>query len=77
MYWLLIEHLLCNWASQVMLVVKNLPESAGNIETGVRPVGWEDPLEEDMTTNSSILENPKDRVRSLAGYMGSQKAGHD
>ena len=49
-------------------MVKNLPDSAGDVETGVRPVGWEDPLEEDMTTDSSILENPKDRVSSLAGY---------
>ena len=73
-YWLLIEHLLCNWASQVTLVLKNLPESAGNAETGIRSVGWEDPLKEDMTTNSSILENPKDRVAWRATVRGVTKS---
>ena len=37
-------------ASQVVLVVKNLPVSAG-----VRSLGREDPLEEETTTHSSIL----------------------
>ena len=40
-------------ASQVLLVVKNLPANAG--ETGVRSLGWEDPLEEGMATSSRIL----------------------
>ena len=40
-------------ASQVLLVVKNLPANAG--ETGVRSLGWEDPLEEGMATSSSFL----------------------
>ena len=39
------------WASQVVLVVKNLPANAGDI----RSLGREDPLEEDMATHSSIL----------------------
>ena len=43
------------WASQVALVVKNLPASAGDIgDTGSIP-GSEDPLEEEMPTHSSIL----------------------
>ena len=44
------------WASQVMLVVKNPPANAG-ISKRCRfdPSGWEDPLEEDMATQSSIL----------------------
>ena len=43
------------WASQVALVVKNLPANAGDIrDTGQSP-GWEDPLEEYMETHSSIL----------------------
>ena len=29
--------------------------SAGDMETLVRSLGWEDPLEEEMTTHSSIL----------------------
>ena len=40
------------WASQVALMVKNLPAMW---ETWVRSLGWEDPLEEGMATHSSIL----------------------
>ena len=39
-------------ASLVAQTVKNLPAVW---ETQVRPLGWEDPLEEKMTTHSSIL----------------------
>ena len=39
------------WASQVALVVKNLP---ANAETPVRSLGWEDSLEEGMATHSRI-----------------------
>ena len=42
-------------ASQVALVVKNPPPSAGDIETQVRILGQEDPPEEGMETFSSIL----------------------
>ena len=42
------------WASQVALLVKNLSANAGE-ETQVWSLGWEDPLEEGMGTNSSIL----------------------
>ena len=42
-------------ASQVALVVKNLPVSAGDItDVGLIPVS-EDPWEEGMATHSSIL----------------------
>ena len=42
-------------ASQVALVVKNLPVSAGDItHVGLIPVS-EDPWEEEMATHSSIL----------------------
>ena len=34
-------------------MVKNLPAVQ---ETGVRFLGWEDPLEKEMTTHSSILD---------------------
>ena len=39
-------------ASLVTQMVKNLPAMQ---ETWVRSLGWEDPLEEDMATHSSIL----------------------
>ena len=40
-----------NWASQVVLVIKNLPASAK--DAGSIP-GLEDPLEHEMATHSSI-----------------------
>ena len=42
-------------ASWVVLVVKNLPANAGDEEPQVRSLGWEDALEEGVTTDSSIL----------------------
>ena len=35
--------------------VKNLPAMQEMLETRVRPLGWEDPLEEGMATHSSVL----------------------
>ena len=45
------------WASLVAQMVKSLPAVQ---ETRVRPLGWEDPLEKEMATHSSILawKNP-------------------
>ena len=42
-------------ASQVALVVKNLPANAGDIRDEIQSLGWEDPLEEGMVTHFSIL----------------------
>ena len=44
-YWLLLDSL-------VAQMVKNLPAMH---ETWVQSLGWDDPLEEGMTTHSSIL----------------------
>ena len=44
-----------NWASQVVVVVKNPPANAGDIEIQVRSLGWEDPLKEGIATHSNIL----------------------
>ena len=44
-----------NGASQVALVVKNLPVNAGDIRDMGSILGQEDPLEEGMATHSSIL----------------------
>ena len=38
-----------------MLVVKNLPASAGDLEMWVQSLGQEDPLEEGMAIHSSSL----------------------
>ena len=40
------------WASLVAQVVKNLPAMW---ETWLQSLGWEDPMEKGMATNSSIL----------------------
>ena len=49
-------------ASQVVLVVKNLPVSAGG---AVWSLGWEDPLEKEMAL---FLPKKSHRQRNLAGY---------
>ena len=41
-----------SWVSLVAQTLKNLPAMQ---ETWVRSLGWEDPLEEGMKTNSSIV----------------------
>ena len=41
-----------DWASLVAQTIKNLPAVQ---ETWVQSLGWEDPLEEGMTTHFSIL----------------------
>ena len=41
-----------SWASLVAQLVENPPAVQ---ETGVRPLGWEDPLEKRKATHSSIL----------------------
>ena len=45
-------HVLIVWASLLAQMVKNLPAVQ---ETRVRSLGWEDPLEKGMATNSSTL----------------------
>ena len=40
----------------------------------VRPLGWEDPLEEGMATHSSILAKESHGQRSLAGYHEGAKS---
>ena len=55
-------------ASQVVLVAKNPPASAGDIKTWVQSLGQEGTLEEDMATHSSILAWRIPCQRSLAGY---------
>ena len=42
-------------ASQVALVVKNLPANAGNTRGAGLILGWDNPLEKGMATHSSVL----------------------
>ena len=66
-------------ASLIAQWVKNPPAMQETQETGVRSLGWEDPLEEEMATHSRILawripwtEEPR-RLQST----GLQRVGHD
>ena len=63
----------------MVLVVKNLPDNAEDIETWVGYLCREDPLEEGMVTHSSILawrlswtEEP-----DWLQFIGYQRVGHD
>ena len=57
-------------------MVKNLPAVQ---ETWVQFLGWEDPLEKEMTTHSSIVawKIPWTEEPGRLLYMGSQRVGHD
>ena len=48
-------------------------------ETWIQFLGWEDPLEEEMTTHSSIFawKIPWTEAPSRPQSMGSQRVGHD
>ena len=68
-----------NWASLVAQLVKNLPAMQEAQEMWVQSLGWEDPLEESMATDSSILawkiswtEEP-----GILQSIGLQRVGHD
>ena len=63
-------------ASLVAQSVKNLPAVQ---ETWVRSLGWEDPLEKEMATHSSILAWKISWTEEPGGLqsMGSQRVGHD
>ena len=57
-------------------MVKNLPASW---ETQLQSLGWEDPLEKDMATDSSILawRIPQREEPGGLQSMGLQRSGHD
>ena len=63
-------------ASLVAQRLKRLPAMQ---ETWVRSLGWEDPLEKEMATHSSILAWRIPWTEELGGLqsMGSQRIGHD
>ena len=48
-------------------------------ETGVRSLGWEDPLEKEMATHSSTLAWKIPWTEESGGLQstGSQRVGHD
>ena len=61
--------------SQVAQMVKSLPTIW---ETWVRSLGWEDPLEKEMATHSSILAWRTSWMGSLVGFTPwGRRVGHD
>ena len=62
------------WASLVTQMVKNPPAMQ---ETWLRSLGWEDPLEEGMTSHHSILAWRIPMDRGAWQSMGSQRVGHN
>ena len=66
------------WASQVALVVKNLPVNAKDIRTQVQSLDLEGPLEEGMATHSSTVAWKIPWIEEPGGLqsMGSQRIGH-
>ena len=59
------RYIYTTWASLIAQSVKYLPAM---METQVRFLGWEDPLEKEMATHSSILAWRIPWTESLAGY---------
>ena len=57
-------------------MVKNLPATR---ETWVRSLGWEDPLQKEMATHSSILAWRIPWTEEPGGLqsIGFQRVGHD
>ena len=64
------------WASFIGQSVKNLPAVQ---QTWVQLLGWEDPLEKEMETHSSILAWKIPRTEKPDGLqsMGFQRVGRD
>ena len=63
----------------VLLVVKNPPARAGNLRDTGLILGWEDPLEKGVTSQSSILawKIPWTEEPSGLWSIGSQRVGQD
>ena len=68
-----------NWASLISQWVKNPPTMQEMEEIRVRSLRWEDPLEEEMATHSSILAWRILWTEEPGGVqsMGSQTVGQD
>ena len=61
------------------MVAQTAKNLSAKQEIWVRSLGWEDPLEEDTTTNSSILawRIPWTEEPGRLQSMGLQRVGHD
>ena len=65
-----------SWASLVIQMIKNL---SAMWKTCIQSLGWEDPLDDDMETHSSILawRIPMDRGPWQATEHGVKRVRHD
>ena len=70
------ERTATNTGNVSQTLVKNLPAMQ---ETQVRPLGGEDPLEEEIATHSNTLAWEMPRTEEPGGLqsMGSQRVRHD
>ena len=65
-------------ASLVAQSVKNLPAVQDRWETWVRSLGWEDPLEKETATHSSILTRKIPWTEEPGGLQSiGLRVGHD
>ena len=64
--------------SGLTLVAQRLKRLPAMQETWVRPLGWEDPLEKEIATHSSILAWRIPWMQEPGGLQstGSQRVGH-
>ena len=65
------------WASQVAQVVRTCLPKQKTLEMGVPSLGWEDPLEEEMATHSSILTWRQTEEPGGLQHMGLKRVAHD
>ena len=70
---------LTGWASLMASVVKNPPAVQERQETRIRSLGWENPLEEEMPTHSSVLAWEIPQTEELGGlqFWGCKRVGYD
>ena len=78
-FWIARKVLYLIWGVVTVQRVKNLPAMQETQETWVRSLGWEDPLEKEMATHSSIFHWRISQTEEPGGLqcMGSQSVGHD
>ena len=78
-FWIARKVLYLIWGVVTVQRVKNLPAMQETQETWVRSLGWEDPLEQEMATLSSILawRVPWREELGRLQCTGSQRVGHD
>ena len=72
-------HMITENIRETSLVAQRLKRLPPMWETQVQSLGWEDPLEKEMVTHSSILawRIPWTEKPGRLQSMGSQRVGHD